>query len=222
MKTIIALIITLTLVVTNTFGQLKGSGKTIIKTYDYQNFDKIYFDDLDGKIEVEIGLTWSITVTIDDNLEYLLAFDENKSTNELKIYFKGNNNNNLYIEETHIKIKVMMPIVASIRHNGNSRLTVNNISGDYFKFENIGNATTKINGIVNNLNIVNTGNCNTFAENLLAKTAIIKCSGNGNVSVNVSESLNAKASGNSSVKNKGNAKFDENSSHSGNSRLIIN
>lgn len=219
MKTII-ITIAMALLTLLSSAQLKGSGKTVTKTYDFKNFDKICFDDLDGKLEVEIGPKWNITTTIDDNLSYLLAFDETKSTNELKIYFKGNNNNNLYIEDTHIKIKVTMPMAIAIRHHGNSSLIVNNISGDYFKFENKGNATAKINGSISNLEIINTGNGNTYSDNLITKTASIKCSGNGNVIVNVTESLTAKASGNSSVKNKGQAKFDENSTQSGNSKLI--
>lgn len=97
---------------------------------------------------------------------------------------------------------------------------MSNISGEHFQFENKGNATTKISGSITNLQLKNTGNGSTYAENLLAKMATIKCSGNGNVIVNVSESLNADASGNSSVKNMGKAKFDESSARSGNSRFI--
>lgn len=52
-KLIIAIVLTLTSTFAN--AQLKGSGKISTKNYDYKNFDKVNFEDLDGKIEVEIG-----------------------------------------------------------------------------------------------------------------------------------------------------------------------
>ncbi|MDI5886897.1 hypothetical protein [Flavobacterium yafengii] len=52
-KLIIAIVLTLTSTFAN--AQLKGSGKISTKNYDYKNFDKVYFEDLDGKIEVQIG-----------------------------------------------------------------------------------------------------------------------------------------------------------------------
>ena len=84
------LILAITLVFASTFAhaQLQGTGKTVTKNYDYKNFDKLSFEDLDGSIEVEIGKPWSISITIDDNLERLLTFSENASDKELKIQFK--------------------------------------------------------------------------------------------------------------------------------------
>jgi hypothetical protein len=96
-KLIITLILTLVASITN--AQLRGSGKTITKTYDYQNFDKLNFQDLDGTILVEIGKTWHVEVTIDDNLLPLLTFEEDKNEFLLKIFFKGNQNNKKYIAE---------------------------------------------------------------------------------------------------------------------------
>ena len=53
----IKFIISIVLALASTFAhaQLKGSGKTVTKTYNYKNFDKVYFEDLDGKIKVEVG-----------------------------------------------------------------------------------------------------------------------------------------------------------------------
>ncbi len=218
MKTILAIV----LILTSTFAnaQLKGSGKTISKTYDYQNFDKIYFKDLDGKIEVEIGEAWSVSITIDDNLLSLLSFEENKKETMLTVYFKGNTNNRRYIENTNINIKITMPEVSVIGHDGNSNLNVKGVVGRYFRLENKSNASTKISGSIDNLDVINSGNGNSNLNELVSKNAKITSKGNGNVYVFVNETLEGKVSGNGSIKNKGVAKFGSNSSKSGNGSLI--
>ncbi len=219
-KLIIAIVLTLTSTFAN--AQLKGSGKTSTKTYNYKNFDKISFENLDGKIEVEIGKFWSITVTIDDNLENLLTFTENQSEKELKVQFKGNKNNRMYIENTNFKIKITMPAVSVIKNTGNSNLIVKNVFGRYFKLENTGNGDSKISGTVDVLDIIKTGNGDVNAENLIAKKGDLKSTGNGDLIVNVTEELSAKLTGNGDIINKGKAKFDSNSKKSGNGDFIVN
>ena len=219
-KLIIAVVLTLTSTFAN--AQLKGSGKTVTKTYDYKNSDKVNFENLDGKIEVEIGKPWSITVTIDDNLEPLLIFTENKSEKELKVQFKGNKNNQMYIENTNLKIKITMPEASVIKNTGNSDLVVKNIIGRYFRLENTGNGDSKISGTIDSLDINKTGNGDVNTENLMVKKATLKSTGNGDLIVNVSEELSAKLTGNGDIINKGKAKFDANSKKSGNGDLIVN
>jgi hypothetical protein len=219
-KLIIAVVLTLTSTFAN--AQLKGSGKTVTKTYDYKNFDKVNFENLDGKIEVEIGKPWSITVTIDDNLEPLLIFTENKSEKELKVQFKGNKYNQMYIENTNFKIKITMPEASVIKNTGNSDLVVKNIIGRYFRLENTGNGDSKISGTIDSLDINKTGNGDVNAENLIATIATLKSTGNGDLIVNVSEELSAKLTGNGDIINKGKAKFDANSKKMGNGDLIVN
>lgn len=219
-KLIIAIVLTLTSIFAN--AQLKGSGKISTKSYDYINFDKVSFDNLDGKIEVEIGKPWSISVTIDDNLENLLTFTENQSENELKIQFKGNKNNQIYIENTNFKIKITMPEASVIKNTGNSDLVVNNVFGSYFRLENTGNGDSKISGKIEVLDINKTGNGDVNSEKLIAKKATLKSTGNGDLIVNVTEELSAKLTGNGDIINKGKAIFDANSKKSGNGDLLIN
>ena len=171
----IKLIVTLIMALLSTFtnAQLRGSGKTITKTYYYNNFDKLSFQDLDGKIEVEIGKEFSISVIIDDNLFPILGFEENNSKNELKLFFKNNANNKKYIENTNIKIMISMPKILELNHSGNSNLIVSNLSGTNFKLKNSGNGIIKISGSIDLLEIINTGNGNTKAEKLFSKNAKI-------------------------------------------------
>lgn len=217
-KLIIAIVLTITSFVAN--AQLKGSGKTVTKSYDLKDFNKIILNDFDGKIDVEIGKSYSISVIIDDNLVQLLNVSENKSNQEIMLSSKGNYNNKLYIEDTKIRIKITLPNLISIAHRGNSGLNLINCKGENLKIDNSSNGSISVFGEVTNLEIKNSGNGNIAAEKFIAKNAKINCNGNGNVKVNVSDSIIAKASGNCSVFNFGKAKFDSQSSKSGNARLI--
>lgn len=216
--------ITLTLALMFSFfaglAQLKGSGKTITQDFNYQNFDKVYFEDVDGKLEVAIGQTWSIKVTIDDNLAPLLSFKENKSEGELTLFFKGNKNNRMYLEDTHVNIKITMPEASVIRNDSNASLMVTGVTGRYFRLENLSNANTKVVGTVDELDLKNTSNGNANLSELQAKKATITCRGNGNATVNVSDEIIATVSGNGNVVNKGKAAFDARSSRSGNGNLL--
>lgn len=203
-----------------TSAQVKGSGKISSKTYDFNNFDKVYFENLDGKLEVEIGKTFSINVTIDDNLENLFTIKENTTTHELTVSFKNNWNNNKYIEDTNFKIKITMPEASVIKNIGNSNLNIKNVIGRYFRIENTGNGDTKISGATDKLDIVKMGNGTIYAEKLVAQKAKIKNSGNGDVLINVSQELNATLNGNGAIKNIGKAKFDNNSKKTGNGDFI--
>lgn len=221
MKTLITSI-AMILVTAASFGQLKGSGKTLTKTYDYQNFDKVFFDDVDGKLEIEAGKPFSVTITIDDNLLELLSVVEHSGNKTLTISLKGNRNNKLYVEDTKIKVKITMPYLMEVSNNGNSGLTVTNINSKYFKSSNPVNGSTTLSGIVDNLEVFNSGNGVLNAKQLLVKNAKIKATGNGNAYVNVSGLITAKTSGNCTVVNIGKAKFDAESSSSGNSRFVNN
>jgi len=184
-----------------TFAQLRGSGKTVTKTYDYQNFNKVNFDDLDGKLEIEVGKPYSISITIDDNLVNLLTLIENTDEKQLTIALKGNRNNKMYIENTKINVKITMPFLAEVSNNGNSGLVVTNINSKNFKSVNPVNGSTTLFGIVDNLEVICRGNGNLNATKLITKTAKITCRGNGNAKVNAKIITEINRSGNGNIEN---------------------
>lgn len=206
MKTIL-ITIAMSLITFLSSAQLKGSGKTVTKNYDYQNFNKIFFEDLDGKIDVEVGKPFGVSITIDDNLINLLSVMEHTDDQVLTASLKGNKNNRMYIEDSKIKVKITLPNVIALKNNSNASMIVTGISGNYLKIETLDNGSTTLVGKIENLEVTNNGNGVLNANQLIVENAKIKASGNGNVYVNVSQLISAKTSGNCTVMNLGEAKF---------------
>jgi len=189
-------------------GPLRGTGKLISRTFDFKDFDKVSFEDFDGKIEVEIGKPFSIKVDIDENLESRLEVKKDHNEGLLSIRLAGNYSGKLYLEDTHIKIKVTMPEASLIQHRGNTNVHITGVLGRYFRLDNDGNGNVLLQGSIDELDIKKNGNGNVNAQKLIAKTAKVKSYGNGNVSVNSQISLVAHGTGNNSVIQFGQGKID--------------
>lgn len=222
MKKLILIITLLNVFCTATYAQkspLRGTGKIISRTFDFKNFDKVSFEDFDGKIEVEIGKPFSIKVDIDENLDPRLEVIKDDAEDQLTIRLVGNLNGKLYLENTRIKIKVTMPEASVIQHRGNTNVRISGIFGRYFRFENDGNGDVLLQGNIDKLEIKKSGNGNINAQNLVAKTAKVKSYGNGNVSVNSQISLVAHGTGNTKVMQFGQGKIEPMSGIIGNGEV---
>jgi hypothetical protein len=199
-------------------GPLSGSGKIISKTVDYKDFDKISLTDLSGKVEIEVGKPFSIMIDIDDNLEPLLSVSNNNG--KLVMELTGNLNNKMYIENTNIKIKISLPEISLLDHHGNDNVRVNGITGNNFRIEKSGNGDVVLSGTVADLEIKKNGNGNVHAGNLIAQQAVVRSSGNGDITVNAAKTFAANGSGNGDIKNIGAALASTGSSRYGNGDII--
>jgi hypothetical protein len=196
---------------------LRGSGKVIKNTFLLNGFDKVEIKDFDGKVNIEVGKTFSVQTEVDDNLQPLLEVTVNNGV--LKISLRGNRNNRLYVENTNIRIRICMPEISVLEHNSNSNLVVDGVIGRYFRISNIDNGSATINGSIDELDIVKSGNGNVYAEKLVAKKIKILSSGNGSVIVKTDCPFNARSSGNGNIVNMGKGRADESSVVTGNGKL---
>ena len=201
-------------------GPLFGSGKIANRTYDYKNFEKLNIKNFDGLIHVNIGTTWSINISIDDNLVDRLALDNDSQNKTLNLSLVGNENGKLYLENTHIKINITMPKASYIYHSGNAAVIIKGLEGRSFAFEGKGNGKTSLIGSVDQLNITHSGNGDVDAKNCPALTADVKKYGNGNIVVNSQLSLSAIGTGNGNVVQVGHGDIKPLSGIVGNGRVF--
>lgn len=201
-------------------GALKGSGKIVNKTFSYHDFDKIQLNDLDGRVEVEVGKPYSIKISIDDNLEPLLTVSENNKT--LTVALNKNENNRRYVENTNIKITISVPALNGVVHNGNSDAFITGLKNNNFSAKSTGNGNLLLTGTADNIEINKAGNGDVDAAKLTVKNAKIISVGNGDVKVNASETFTADGTGNGDIINRGSAKASADSKQKGNGEIINN
>jgi hypothetical protein len=207
---------------TGSFAQwkpLNGSGKIVNKTFGYNNFDKVVLQDLAGQVAITIGKSFAVSVQIDDNFLPLLQVTENDG--KLIVKLSNNKNNRLYIEKNNIKVNISMPEASVIENDGNTDVAIRGVVGRYFRLENYGNGNAKVDGQIDELDIVKSGNGDIDATGLLAKNAKVSANGNGDVKVNVATEFKVSGSGNGDVINKGAAQPAAGSQLRGNGEIIV-
>lgn len=179
------------------------SEKIISKSYNYINFDKISLLDIDGSTEIEVGDSFKIEIKIREKYLPILLVSENN--NELKIKFNYTKENNKYISDPRIRIKITCPKLETLYKQGNSSVDV--ILGNQNKFfmYNEGNGSATLKGIVKDLSIKNEGNGKTDADRLLAENVNVASYGNGDVFINGNLNATGKRYGNGKIIQKGNA-----------------
>ena len=218
------LIIALVLALTSTFAnaQLKGSGKTITKQYEYKNFDKLSFEGFNDNIQIEIGTSFKVEITMKETNEKNIQFVYNEKEMELSMKVEAKTGKELYDERDTYQIKITLPEISVIKNFSNSDISVKGIAGRYFRVETNGNGSVICQGLIDQLDIEKVGNGDINAKKLVAKNAIIQNTGNGNVIVNVAENLQGNLFGNGDIQNIGKATFNKKSTKKGNGNLIVN
>jgi len=180
-----------------------GSEKISKKQYDFTHFTKISLLDIDGETEITTGDSFKIEIKMREKYLPILFVTENN--NELQIKFNYTRENNKYIFDPRIRIKITCPSLTEVYKQGNSsvRLDVKN-QGAFF-LSNEGNGSATLRGKLEDLKIKNEGNGKTDARKLVAKNVQVESSGNGNVLIQATENAMGKRNGNGLIIQEGNA-----------------
>lgn len=180
-----------------------GSEKIIKKNFNFHNFSSISLIDIDGSTEIVVGDSFKIELKIRE--KYLPILFVTESDNKLEIKFNYTRENNKYIADPRISIKITCPKLDDLYKQGNSSVSVNVKKQVTFNMFNEGNGNASLKGAVNVLNIKNDGNGKLDAGKLIAENIKVDSFGNGDVIINASGRAIGKRNGNGLIIQKGKA-----------------
>lgn len=195
---------------------LRGSGDTVTETYDFSDFDKVIISHA-FEAEITAADSYMVEVTVDDNLVEHLRVEQEGDT--VTIGFAPN----LVVTNTTQEVRITLPRLVDLEASGASRVDVSgfktsddvrvNVSGAStargdmetgdLNADVSGASTLSLEGSGKNLRVnasgASTADLNDFAVN----DASVEASGASRANVNVSGTLNANASGASSIRYSG-------------------
>jgi len=174
------------------------------KTYDFKNFDKVQIENINGEVEIELGKSYSITVSVKDNAQEQVQIIKSEDKLLVKLDSK-------FVTDWKmikvVKVKIVMPEISKLFNFSNADVSVKNFVGRYFGIENTGNGNISIVGsVVDHIEIKNNGNGNLETKNIISKKVDISKSGNGDVNIRTDTNFNVEMNGNGDIVNYGKGK----------------
>jgi hypothetical protein len=186
------------------FGGVSGSGNIVKETRDITDFKSL---DVGGvfKVEVTAQEDYRVEIESDDNLLPLIKTEVRGSTLHIEAdkHLKSN---------SPIVIRISAPDIDGLEASGVSNISLRNVKNKRLGVESSGASRISIQGETSELAATVSGASHIDADTLNAETAKVDASGASVVTVNVSNQLNAYASGASKILYAGGAKIVKNTS----------
>ena len=178
------------------FGHI-GSGQVTTQQYNFTDFTAISASH-GFNVQISQGNTYSIKVTIDDNLQQYVNVCKEGSMLMVELKSGG-------YQTTQLKAEITMPDLANLQLSGGSVANAQNfnVSGN-LGFDLSGGSRVTMSGQASDLTVAGSGGSNINLEDLQANDASVDLSGGSQSIVNISGRLNAELSGGSQLHYKGN------------------
>jgi Putative auto-transporter adhesin, head GIN domain len=187
------------------------------KTYDFKNFDKVQIENINGEVEIELGKSFSIIVSGNNNAQEQVQISKTEDKLLVKV-------DNQFVSDWKnrkiVKIKIQMPEISKLYNFSNADVSVQKFTGRYVGIENKGNGNVVIAGsIVDLMELKNNGNGNIETKSIVSKKVTISKSGNGDVNIQTDSNFSVEMSGNGDIVNYGEGKAIVNE-QSGNGKVV--
>jgi len=168
-----------------------------LKTYDFKDFYKVQIESINGEVEIEIGKSYSISVSGKDNAQEQIQLNKSEDKLLVKLHSKFVTD---WKSRKVVKVKIIMPEISKLFNFSNADINVKNFVGSYFGIENKGNGNISVVGsVIDHLEIKNNGNGNIETKNIISKKADISKSGNGDVNIRTDNNFNVEMAGNGDI-----------------------
>lgn len=173
------------------FRGVKGSGNVITEQRDVSGFNGI---DVGGVYQVEIVAQsdYSVTVEADDNIVPLIRTEVDGGVLRIQ-------SDRRISPKSTIKIRISAPNIDDLDVSGAASVTVSELKNEELTVHSSGASKVTVKGETLKLSIDVSGATKINAEELKAQSATVDASGASSVAVNVTETLNADASGASRI-----------------------
>ena len=175
-----------------------------LMTYDFNDFDKVQIENINGEVEIELGKSYSITVSGKDNAQEQVQIT--KSDDKLLVSLDSKFVTD-WKNRKVVKVKIVMPEISKLFNISNADVSVSNFVGRYLGIENKGNGNILVSGsVVDQIEINNNGNGNIETKNIISKKVDISKSGNGDVNIRTDSNFKVEMAGNGDIVNYGKGK----------------
>lgn len=174
------------------------------KAYDFKDFDKVQIENINGEIEIELGKSYSISISGKDNAQEQVQITKSEDKLLVKLDSKFVTD---WKSRKVVTVKIVMPEISKLFNFSNADVSIKNFTGRYFGIENKGNGNVSVSGaVVDHIEIRNNGNGNLETKNIIAKKVDISKSGNGDVNIRTDNNFNVEMKGNGDIVNYGKGK----------------